>query len=62
MLAVRYRDRVAENREVLFTRVTPELKRRVEQLAARLGISTSAAVAVLLTEALDERDRDGRAH
>jgi antitoxin component of RelBE/YafQ-DinJ toxin-antitoxin module len=43
---------VAEKRESLNLRVLSPLKRQVEAVAARLGISVNAAAAVLLADGL----------
>jgi predicted HicB family RNase H-like nuclease len=47
-------------RESLNLRVSPDLKRLVEEYARRAGISVNAAACVLLTEALrtDRRRRE----
>jgi predicted HicB family RNase H-like nuclease len=50
---------VSEQRESLNLRVPPDLKRQVEEYAARLGISVNAAACVLVTEGLRaEKRRD----
>lgn len=48
-----------EPRESLNLRVPPDLKRKIEAHAQRMGISINAAACVLLTEGLrSERRRD----
>lgn len=44
--------------ETLFLRVTPELKRAVQTIAAELGLTDNAAAIVLLNEAIEARRRD----
>jgi hypothetical protein len=53
---------VAEAKESLNLRVTPALKRQVEEYARGLGISVTAAASVLLAEGLraERRKENGR--
>jgi predicted HicB family RNase H-like nuclease len=44
-----------DRRESLNLRVSPDLKRQVEEYADRFGISINAAASVLLTEALRDQ-------
>lgn len=47
-----------DSRETLRLRVTPDLKQRVRDYAAQLGVSLNAASAVLLDQALREHVGD----
>ncbi|MGW4444630.1 toxin-antitoxin system HicB family antitoxin [Streptomyces sp. NPDC004682] len=49
-----------DRRESLNLRVAPELKRRIEEYAERVGISINAAACVLLTEGLRAQQRRDR--
>lgn len=49
-----------EPRESLNLRVSPDLKRQVEEYARQVGISVNAAACVLLAEGLRTERRRGR--
>lgn len=47
-----------DSRELLLLRMTPDLKRRLRDYAAQLGVSLNAAVSVLLDQGLREHEGD----